>query len=96
MAEQKYKEILQLKEYCDKIGVEYVIENIFDGYAIRFNNGGDFVQHFGSYSSNAGYIEPAIGCRADYTAVTLKNAKRLFKKYKEKLNSKRISSEESN
>lgn len=82
----KYKEILELQQYCEKIGVECKLENLFDGYAIRFNNGGDFIQHRGSYGCNAGCVEPAIGCGLDYTAVALKNAKALVKYHKDKLN----------
>lgn len=83
---EKYSEIIKLHEYCVKIGVECVLQKMFDGYAIRFNNGGDFVQHYGSYGHDAGCVEPAIGSRVDYTAVTLKNAKALVKRHKDKLN----------
>lgn len=85
-----YNEILELHEYCDKMGVKATISPMFDGYCIRFNNGGDFVQHFGSYGHNSGCVEPAIGCRLDYTAVPLKNAKALVKRHKERLNKKAV------
>lgn len=80
-----YKEILELKEYCDKIGVDCTLESLFDGYVIRFKNGGDFVQHRGSYGHAVGCVEPAIGSRLDYSAVELKNAKALVKRWKDKL-----------
>lgn len=82
----KYNEILALHEYCKKIGVEATISPFFDGYCIRFNNGGDFIQHRGSYGHDSGCVEPAISCRLDYTAVPLKNARALVKRHKEKLN----------
>ena len=89
MAELKpyqYPEIGKLFEYCQKIGVEATLEDMFDGYAIRFPSGYDFIQHNCSYGSKNGCVEPAIGSKADYTAVTLKNAKRMVKRHRERLN----------
>lgn len=86
--ETKYTEILELHEYCLKTGVEARLEPCWDGYAIRFNNGGDFVQHDGSYGCLSGCVEPAIGCRLDYSAVDLKQAKALVKYHKDRLNKK--------
>ncbi len=83
---ERYAEIIRLHEYCVKIGVECVLERLYDGYAIRFNNGGDFIQHYGSYGSDAGCVEPAIGSRVDYTAVPLHNAKSLVRRHKYRLN----------
>lgn len=84
--ETPYKEIIQLFEYCQKIGVKATLKELFDGYKICFPSGHDFVQHRFSYYSIDGYVEPAIGCEDDYTAVTLENAKRLVKQHREKLN----------
>ena len=84
----EYKEIQELYEYCKKIGVDASLQKLYDGYAIRFASGGDFVQHFGSYGCHCGCVEPAIGCRTDYTGVTLKNAKTLVRRYKDRLNRK--------
>lgn len=81
-----YKEICELFDYCKKIGVEAELMCFCDGYAIRFPSGGDFVQHSFSYGSHAGYVEPAIGSKLDYSAVTLDQAKRLVKRHCEKLN----------
>lgn len=89
MAELKpcpYKEIIVLYEYCNKIGVNAVLEDMFDGYAIRFSNGGDFVQHCCSYGAQCGCVEPAINSRKDYTAVSLDVAKRLVRLHKDRLN----------
>lgn len=83
---EKYAEIIKLHEYCVKIGVDCVLERFKDGYAIRFNNGWDVVQHYFSYGNDAGCVEPAIDSRLDYTAVPLKNAKALVKRHKDKLN----------
>ena len=85
----KYNEILKLFDYCQKIGITATIEPYFDGYAIRFVDGGDVVQHSYSYGSEHGYVEPAIGSELDYTAVSLKNAKVLIRKYKKQLTTKR-------
>ena len=85
----KYKEIVELYEYCGKIGVHAEISPMFDGFCIRFKNGGNFIQHGGSYGRDCGCVEPAIGSRLDYTAVTLKNAKRLLRRHKEKLNAEK-------
>lgn len=81
-----YKEIVELYEYSQKIGVHAEISPMFDGFCIRFANGGDFIQHFGSYGHDCGFVEPAIGSRLDYTAVSLKTAKTLVRRHKEKLN----------
>lgn len=83
---EKYKEILELYDYCVKIGVEATLSRMFDGYVIKFNNGGDCIQHLGSYNHDDGCVEPAIGCRKDYTAVSLKNAKALVRRWKDRLN----------
>lgn len=82
----KYTEIQELYDYCIRIGINAHIEPMYDGYTIRFVGGGDFVQHSGSYGCNVGCVEPAIGCRLDYAAVSLKNAKALVKYHKERLN----------
>ena len=82
----EYIEIVKLHEYCKSIGVHAEIEPFLDGFCIRFNNGGDVVQHMGSYGSKCGCVEPAIGSSSDYTAVTLKNAKSLIRRHKADLN----------
>ena len=82
----KYKEIFKLLLYCKKIGVNAELSSMFDGFCIRFKNGGDFIQHGGSYGCDCGCVEPCIGCRSDYTAVSLKKAKSLVYRHKKKLN----------
>lgn len=82
-----YKEIIELKDYCEKIGVVVREENLFDGWILRFNNGGDVVQHFGSYGSHNGCVEFGYtGFYLDFQATPLKNAKAFVKRNKEKLN----------
>jgi hypothetical protein len=81
-----YTAIQKLFDYCIKIGINAKLERLYDGYAIIFPNGGDFVQHYCSYGCNVGCVEPAIGCRLDYTAVELKNAKALVRYHKNRLN----------
>lgn len=82
----EYIEIQKLYEYCKRIGVDATIEPLYDGYAIRFPCGGDFVQHKYSYGGEIGFVEPAIYCSLDYTAVSLTSAKRLVKYHKKRLN----------
>ena len=82
----EYNEIKELHKYCVKIGINAVLETLCDGYAIRFPDGSDFVQHQYSYGGDLSYVEPAIGSKADYSAVSLKNAKTLVKRHKDKLN----------
>lgn len=82
----KYPEILSLYGYCKEIGINATLEELRDGYKILFSSGGDIAQHANSYGGGLGYVEPAIGCKIDYTSVELKKAKRLLRKNKIKLN----------
>ena len=84
--EQKYAEIQELFKYCIKIGINAKLRSLFDGYEICFPSGDDFIQHCGSYGHEYGCVEPAIRCRRDYTAVTLKKAKALVRYHKDRLN----------
>lgn len=83
-----YEEILELCRYCQSIGLEATLQPLHDGYKICFNNGSDIVQHKYSYRSDEGYVEPAIGSRADYMGIPLKNAKAIVKYHKDRLNKK--------
>jgi hypothetical protein len=92
--ELKYREILKLRKYCEKIGVEVQLERLYDGYKLCFNNGADFVQHQYSYGSDVGCVEPGgISRKLDYTAVPLEKAKALVRTHKDKLNKKRSENE---
>lgn len=83
----RYGEIRELYRYCVKQGINAKIEELYDGYAVRFPDGSDFVQHYGSYGSSEGCVEPAVnGCRNNYTAMTLEHAKRLVRRNRERLN----------
>ena len=82
----KYKEIIELYGYCQKIGVDADISPMLGGFCIRFKNGGDVIQHDCSYGRDCGCVGPAIGSRLDYTGIPLKNAKALIRRYKDKLN----------
>ncbi len=82
----KYREIIELYEYCKKTGVHAEITPMFNGFCIRFKNGGDVIQHDGSYGRDCGCVEPAIGSRLDYTGIPLEKAKSLIRRHKEKLN----------
>jgi hypothetical protein len=83
-----YKEILELEIYCDEIGVETRKEEILDGYVLNFNNGGDVVQHQGSYGSKVGCVEFGYtGFETiDFYATPLKDAKDFVLKHKDELN----------
>lgn len=85
---EKYPEILELYAFCEKEKIPVALEKLYDGYAIRFPDGGDFVQHYGSYGNDRGCVEPAIGCKRDYTAVPLRDAKMLVTWHRFKCNLK--------
>ena len=53
-----YNEILRLYSWCvaNKIKVEKI--PMFDGWKLDFGDGRDIVQHFGSYGSQNGKVEP--------------------------------------
>lgn len=85
--EAKYKEILELYEYCKRLKIDARLEEMLYGYKICFKSGRDFVQHRYSYGSNNGCVEPAIGAAGfDYTAVDLETAKCLVKLHRKRLN----------
>ena len=87
---ERYPEILELFEYCGKIGVQAELTRFCGGYHIRFNSGGDVIQHDCSYGRDKGCVEFCIGIKkVDYRAIPLKRAKMIVRKHKEKLNSER-------
>ena len=79
-----YKEIIELYEYCKEIGVQAELMPYFDGYVLNFRRG-DFVQHSGTHGGRYGLIEPFIRCKFDLQGVTLEDAKRLVRKYRNEL-----------
>lgn len=81
----KFNEIRELYEYCKVIGVKATLEPFFDGYVIHFVRG-DFAQHSGTKGGRYGLLEPFIRCKFDLQGVTLEDAKRLVKQYKNELN----------
>ncbi len=84
---ESYREIVELYGYCVKIGINANLEECHDGWAIRFPDGSDFIQHHSSYGVGHGCVEPAVnGCRKNYAAMTLKHAKQLVKRRKDYLN----------
>ena len=82
---RKYGEILALYRYCVEVRMDARLERLYDGWAIRFPNGGDFAQHAGTYGTNDGFVEPAIGCEADYSPVSLREAEKLICENRERL-----------
>ena len=84
-----YPEIRELFRYCRKKGIGCAIMPLKDGYKIEFPNGGDVVQHSGSYGADNGCVEFAIGSRADYKATALRNAKQIVRRNKDRLSQER-------
>lgn len=83
--QRKYREILALYLYCVEVRMDARLERLHDGWTIRFPNGGDFAQHAGTYGTNDGFVEPAIGCEADYSPVSLREAEKLICENRERL-----------
>ena len=83
-----YNEILELEEYCKKIGVIVHKETFLDGYCLKFNNGGDVVQHRGSYGCNCGCVEFGYTGfkKTDFKATTLPCAKSFIYRHRTELN----------
>ena len=66
-----YKEILELHEMCKAHNISCELSELWGGYKLLFDDGADIVQHFGSYGSAKGCVEPAgFGDEIDYTAVS--------------------------
>lgn len=84
---EKYPEIIDLFEYCKRIGIDVELEESYDGFMLRFKNGSDFIQHRCSYGAADGCVEPSIGSRCDYMPVSVETAKRLVRYRKRILNS---------
>lgn len=84
--EAKYKEILALERFCLEIGIAVEKESFLDGWALRFKNGGDVVQHGGSGGSKRGCVEFAVGRRIDFSATGIEKAKKFVEEYKDELN----------
>ncbi len=80
----EYKEIKELYEYCKEIGVQAELMPYYDGYVLTFRRG-DFAQHSGTHGGRYGPIEPFIRCKFDLQGVTLEDAKRLVRKYRNEL-----------
>lgn len=91
--QRKYREILALYRYCVEVRMDARLERLYDGWAIRFPNGGDFAQHAGTYGTNDGFVEPAIGCEADYSPVSLREAEKLIRENRKRLMTPRCEGE---
>lgn len=84
--EAKYKEILALERFCNEIEIAVEKEPFLDGWALRFKNGGDVVQHRFSYGGKRGCVEFAVGRQGDFGATGIEKAKKFVEKYKDELN----------
>lgn len=81
-----YTEIVKLQWFCMERNVTCSLDPLFDGFKLSFPSGADFVQHFGSYGSDHGCLEPAgVDENYDYSAVSLTRAKKLILQHREAL-----------
>lgn len=78
----KYKDIFELKAYCDMIGIKSILIPWFEGYAIIFNNNKDCVQNTGTYGKLQFYIKDE---NIDFKSITLEKAKEIVQRYKNEL-----------
>jgi hypothetical protein len=85
-----YKEILVIEDYCKKNGVKIKKKKLFDGYVLRFNNGGDVAQHGGTYGSNQGCVEFGFTGFSfiDFNACNIQEALSFIELHKDELNKK--------
>lgn len=84
-----YEEILELEKFCSEIGVDTEKIPLLDGYCLKFNNGGDVIQHSGSYGSKNGCVEFGYtGFTIDFKAIPLKAAKDFIKRKKNSFNNR--------
>ena len=87
---EDYKEIIELAEYCKKIGINAELEELWDGYVLYLPSGGDFVQHRYSRYSKYGCVEPYINSDLDFNGITLERAKSLVRREKHRLKGRAI------
>ena len=76
----EYTAIIKLSLYCTELGISHQLKEYRDGYVILFDviidgEHPDIAQHDGIYGSHRNYVEFAIGCEGDFSAVDLKQAK---------------------
>lgn len=85
---ERYNEIKKLHKFCERKGVDCSLERMLDGYAIRFKNGADVVQHYGSYGALLGMVEfGSTGYEdVDFRAMSLEDAKKFISKNVDWLN----------
>jgi hypothetical protein len=55
--EEKYTEILRLKEMLEKEGIPFVFRPQFDGYTIKYDGVCSVIEHFGSYGGDDNLLE---------------------------------------
>jgi len=83
----EYKEIIELADYCDEIGVEIKYSMWFGGYVLYFNNGGFCAQHSKTKGAENGFVLFGYNDYQIYDKpVTLEEAKKFVKENKEFLN----------
>ena len=83
----EYKEILELADYCDEIGVEIKYSRWLGGLVLYFNNEGLCAQHSGIEGAENGFvIFDYNDHEIDDKLVTLEEAKKFVKENKELLN----------
>jgi hypothetical protein len=83
----KFKEIIELADYCDEIGVEIKYSMWFGGYVLYFNNEGICAQHYEIKGAENGFVVfDYHDHEIDDKPVTLEEAKKFVKENKEFLN----------
>lgn len=83
----EYKEIIELADYCDEIGVEIKRSTWFDGHVLYFNNYGICTQHYEIEGAENGFmVFDYHNHEIDEKPVTLEEAKKFVKENKEFLN----------
>ena len=76
-----YQEIIKLYQWCKKNHIHCVLDQLFDGYVLKFLDGADIIQHGGSYGNTNGCVESAgIDPDYDYSAVPLEKMKEILSK----------------
>jgi hypothetical protein len=83
----EYKEIIELADYCDEIGVEIKYSMWFGGYVLYFNNEGICAQHNEIEGAENGFVVFDYNDHEiDNKLVTLEEAKKFVKENKDFLN----------
>ena len=83
-----YHEILAIENYCRQIGVETQRFENMGGYVLKFNNGSDVAQHYGTLGRMIGYVEFGYTGhkKYDFHGIDIYRALTFIKRHKDELN----------